>query len=228
MLIKVSVPIREANYSGDSPNKIAMEREHMAVRNDTSKESENPRESRRNPEEQTSEAARRASDEAAQAARTAADETAATTRQTTDAAADIAQSNAEAMQKTVESGMAMASDVARRSLDQFARVLGVPSSESEQTVRQAASNTRAIVQCGTVLARGTQDLSRELLDQTRDSLQKNMEGMNRLFSARSPQDAIAIQSGLARDNIEAMVKQGHLIAERILTVTDQAMGKIRM
>lgn len=200
----------------------------MAVRNDTSKESENTRDERRNAEEQASRAARRATDEAARAARTAADETAATNRQTADAAAEIAQSNAETVQKTVESGMAMASDVARRSFDQFVQLLGVPTSGSEETVQEAASNARAIVKCGTVLARGTQDLSRELLDQTRDRVQKNMESMRGLFGARSTQDAIAIQSGLARDNFEAMVQQGHLIAERILTVTDKAMREIRI
>jgi len=205
-----------------------MESAMMAVRNDTSKETESAPEGRRNPEERAADATRRATDEAAQAFRTAADETAATARQTTDAAADIARSNAEAMQNTVESGMAMASDVARRSLDQFAEVLGMPRSGSEQTVRQAATNAQAIVQCGTVLAHATQDLSRELLGQTRDRMQKNMEGMNRLLSARSPQDVFAIQSSLARDNIEAMVQQSHLIAERMLTVTDQAMGKIRV
>jgi hypothetical protein len=177
--------------------------------------------------ERSADAGRRVVEEADQASQAAAQETAAAAQETRAAAADLAKSNAEAMQKTVESGMAIATDVAQRSFGQFAETLGLAGRGSEQTAQQTASNTQAIMKCGTVLARATQDLSGELLDETRDRIRKNIEGMNSLLRARTPQDAFAIQSGLVRENMETMVHQSRRIAERMLSAADQAMGEIR-
>lgn len=197
-----------------------------APRRDTNDETNKAEAAGRDATKQAADAGLRAADEVAHTARVMADEAGAAAQRTAGAAADIALSSAETVQQSVQSGLDMAAQMTERTITQFTRVWGLPDRGTEETARQATCNVQTIMDCGTVIAHGLQDISREWLGQAQERLQKNLDGVNALLRARSPQDAIAVQSDLARDNLEALLQQSRRVSERIVAVADEAMGKI--
>lgn len=189
---------------------------------DARRESEDRSKSNRNAS-QTSERARREFEETT---RRGAEEAAEVTANTTEAVADIGRTSAETAQQNLRSGLEIASQVTERSLQAFTRVMGLPSREVEEANQQASRNVQTILSCGTVLAHGFQDMSRELATRAQDRVQRNIDGVNRLMRARTPQDALVIQSDLVRGGLEDFIEGSRRVSELMLGVADEAMEKI--
>ena len=85
--------------------------------------------------------------------------------------------------------------------DQFTQALGFNGPQTEELARRSSQNVQAVTQASTVLARGFQEASDEVLRSAQDRLTKNVDGLNRLAGCRSVQDFVAVQSDLARDNL---------------------------
>ena len=83
--------------------------------------------------------------------------------------------------------------------DQFTQVLGFNGPQAEELARRSSQNLQAVSQASTVLARGAQEVSHEVLGLVQDRLQKNVDAVSRMAGVRSVQDFVAVQSDLARD-----------------------------
>src|SRR5215212_365172 len=114
---------------------------------------------------------------------------------------------------------------AQRVADEFGRVFGV-GGQNEDLTRQATQNLEAITETGSVLMRGFQDVSREWLDVMQERLRKNAEGMTKLAQCRTLPDLAAVQSDLARDNLNQIIDLTRRIAERSMKVADVAAKTI--
>ena len=114
---------------------------------------------------------------------------------------------------------------AQRVADEFGRVFGV-GGQNEELTRQATQNLEAITETGSVLMRGFQDVSREWLDLMQERLRKNTEGMTKLAQCRTVPDLAAVQSDLARDNLNQIIDGTPRIAERSMKVADEAAKTI--
>src|SRR5919202_1179374 len=113
--------------------------------------------------------------EAARTARIVADETANAGQHATQAGAEIARSNVETMQQAVQSSLNMAAQVAEHSVEQFTSIFGLSDERAEETAQQSSRNIEAIAECNTVLARGSQDISREWVSLAQDRLRRNLD-----------------------------------------------------
>ena len=102
---------------------------------------------------------------------------------------------------------------AQRVADEFGRVFGF-GGQNEDLTRQATQNLEAITETGTILMRGFQDVSREWLELTQERLRKNAEGMAKLAQCRTLPDLAAVQSDLARDNLNQIIDLTRRMAER--------------
>ena len=131
-------------------------------------------------------------------------------REATDRAEDVMQTGIQAAQRVAE---------------EFGRVLGV-GGQNEDLTRQATQNLEAITETGSVLMRGFQDVSREWLELTQERLRKNAEGMTKLAQCRTLPDLAAVQSDLARDNLNQIIDVTRRIAERSMKVADEAAKTI--
>ena len=131
-------------------------------------------------------------------------------REATDRAEDVMQTGIEA---------------ARRVAEEFGRVLGV-GGQNENLTKQASQNLEAITETGSVLIRGFQDVSREWLDLMQERLRKNAEGMTKLAQCRTLPDFAAVQSDLARDNLNQIIDLTRRIAEQSMKVADEAAKTI--
>jgi hypothetical protein len=131
-------------------------------------------------------------------------------RESTDRAEDVMQTGIQAAQRVAE---------------QFGRVFGV-GGQNEDLTRQATQNLEVITETGSVLMRGFQDMSREWLDVMQERLRKNAEGMTKLAQCRTLPDLAAVQSDLARDNLNQIIDVTRRIAERSMKVADEAAKTI--
>src|SRR3954471_21554904 len=130
----------------------------------------------------------KAADQAARTARTVTDEAARVGEQTARAGADIARRGTETARDTFQAGLNTANETFQRLSDQFTKALGLNGPQSEELTRRSSQNLQAVSQASTVLARGAQEATREVLSLIQDQLQKNVEAVSRLASTRSVQD----------------------------------------
>src|SRR5215210_1041007 len=122
----------------------------------------------------------KAADEAARTARTVTDEAARVGEQTARAGADVFRRSTETARDTLQAGLNTATQTFQHMTDQFNQTLGFNGPQAEDLARCASQNIQAVSQANTVLTRGFQEVSNEVLRSAQDRLQKNIDGMNRL------------------------------------------------
>lgn len=139
------------------------------------------------------------------------------------AGVESAQTMAQAMQDAVANSFGAFSELARRSTAQALPLMGRPvEGEAQGLTEEAAHNLRAIAQSGTALARGLQDVSREVVARSQQRLQRNLDGLHALARCRSMSDFVEVQSSLLRDNLEQTMENSRRLAELTLQMTDEA------
>ena len=132
------------------------------------------------------------------------------------------QSMARTMQQALENSFGAMSELTRRSTGQVTQGFSVTGGDAQGLTEQASQNLRVAAQSGAALARGFQDIAREAFEMSQRRLQRNLEGFNALASCRSPQDLVAVQSGLIRDNLEQTVENSRRLAELTIQMADEA------
>jgi hypothetical protein len=133
-----------------------------------------------------------------------------------------AQTMVQAMQEAVQNSFSTFSELARRSTGQTMQIVGQPESNTQGLTEEAAHNLRAVAQSSTALARGLQDVSREVAERSQKRLQRNLDGLQALARCRSMGDLLEVQSSLLRDNLEQTVENSRRIAELTIQMADEA------
>jgi hypothetical protein len=135
------------------------------------------------------------------------------------AGVESAQTMAQAMQEAVSNSFGVFSELARRSTGQ---TLDQPDGTTRGLTEEAAHNLRAVAQSSTVLTRGLQEVSREVVSRSQQRLQRNLDGVQALARCRSMTDLVEVQSSLLRDNLEQTLENSRRLAELTLQMTDEA------
>jgi phasin family protein len=182
----------------------------------------NPRQAERDLNEAAHESTRRATEETGRAARAAADTGASAAR----TGADLLQRNAETMQEAWKSGSKVASQLTKQSVEGLTRAFGITGEPAEQAAAQSSRNLECIVQSGTVFAGGMQNISREMVEFARKRVEQNLHRIDTLANCRTPQEFLAAQSDLVRDNIEHLVQSTRRISEISMEMADEAARRM--
>jgi len=181
-----------------------------------------PREIDREATEITKETARKMEEETSRAARTAAEAGAGAAR----AGADMFQRNAATAQHALDSGSKMMSELVEQSVQRVARTFGFAGEKGQRATQQSARNTEAIVESGTIIAEGLQTIQRELVEFARKRMQQNLQLADAAMGCRTPQEFLAVQSNVVRDNLEHFVHSTRRIAEISMEMADEAARRI--
>ena len=168
-----------------------------------------------------------AADEAARTARTVTDEAARVGEQTARPGADIANRGTEAARNAVEAGLNTATQTFQRVSDQFTKALGFNGPQAEELSRRSSQNLQAVSQASSVLMKGAQEVSHEVLGLVQDRLTKNIDGLSRLAGCRSVQDFVAVQSDLVRDGLQQVIDTNKRVAEVSVRIADEAARSIQ-
>jgi hypothetical protein len=133
------------------------------------------------------------------------------------------QTMVRAMQEAVANSFGAFSELARRSTGQAMPMVGRRAEgEVQGLTEEAAHNLRAVAQSGTALARGLQDMSREVVERSQQRLQRNFDGLQALARCRSMTDFVEVQSSLLRDNLEQTLENSRRLAELTIQMADEA------
>jgi hypothetical protein len=135
------------------------------------------------------------------------------------AGVESAQTMAQAMQEAVTNSWGAFSELARHSTGQ---TIDQPDGTTGGLTEEAAHNLRAVAQSSTVLTRGLQEVSREVVTRSQQRLQRNLDGLQALARCRSMTDFVEVQSSLLRDNLEQTLENSRRLAELTLQMTDEA------
>jgi phasin family protein len=136
--------------------------------------------------------------------------------------ADVAREAAETTQETIRAAVDTASQTIQRSADQFARSFGFSGHQGEELARQSTRNLEAMTECGAMLLRGFQEISREWVSLAQHRVQKNLDGVQALAACRTVQDVVATQTELLRENMQEIVDSSRKIAETSVKVASEA------
>ena len=138
------------------------------------------------------------------------------------AGADFFESTANAVEQVWRSGLDIASHFAERSSNQLARSIGLSDEKAQEATEQSSRNIEAIVQSSRAYADAIQSISREMSDFCKERMDRNLEKMSALMRSRTPQELIAAQSDLLRDNMEGFLQSSRRLAEASVDVAEEA------
>jgi hypothetical protein len=151
------------------------------------------------------------------------------TRKNDGAAEQNLRKAAEDLRGTVRDASEIAgdtADVVRQASDRVVEQLGQVSTTQEKAVKDIINRTQQnlsnMMQTGVKLVDGYQAIMREWADYTRSAVQCNIDGMNSIMRARTPQDLIAAQSELLNAEVRVMLNSGVRISEATLRVARDA------
>jgi hypothetical protein len=140
--------------------------------------------------------------------------------------ADVFAQNAEAMQRALQSGLSLATQLSEESLEQFARLLDLAGERTKKASEHSARQVEAIMQSSTVLSGGFGAISREWIDFARNRLSCQRDRATRALRARTPQDLAVIQTEMLRDNIEGFLQSFRRVAEVSARVSEDAVRRL--
>jgi hypothetical protein len=137
------------------------------------------------------------------------------------ASSEILRTNVEAaqdaMRTSLESGMRAFEDMAQN----MSRVFGVATPDP-QLAEHSVRNVRAVSQASTALARGGQEASRAWFELAQQTVRTNLEALSQVASCRTVQDLVAVQTDLARNNLQRAIEGGQTMARASTQAIEEA------
>jgi len=179
----------------------------------------NQRQSERESTEALQGAARRSAE---QATRTMTDATERTAR----AGAEAIRRNAENISSHWRTNSEAANRLAGRSMERLSRVFGISGDAVRQTMQRSSGNLQALVEGTTIVAGGLQNVAEEWMRFAQSRVEANLDHFDDLMGCRTMQDCLALQTEIARANLEALLQSVRRAAELSTHVADEAMRKI--
>ena len=141
--------------------------------------------------------------------------------ETLQASVDNAQTVTRVMQEAMQTSFGTLTELAHRSIGQTLNLTNRSEGDARPVSEETADNFWAVAQSGNALARGLQDVSREVVDRSQKRFRRNLEGLQALVQCRSITDLFEVQSSL-RDNLEHTIENSRQIAELTIQMAVEA------
>ena len=179
----------------------------------------NPRQAERDTIEAGHEATRRSADQASQVGRTMSDAAENTAR----AGSEAFRRNAESISRSWRESSQAATRIAERSMDQFSKLFGFSGDGARETMQQSAGNVQALIDSSTAVVSGLQNASGEWARFVQNRIEENLDHFEELLGCRTPQECMALQTRIVRDNLEALLQSARRASELSTKLADEAV-----
>jgi len=128
--------------------------------------------------------------------------------------------------ETVSDAVDATREMSGRTTEQPDRMSELRNKASKELAGRTHQNLDVMIRTGIKLADGFQWIMKEWADYTRNAMQCNIDGMNSIMSARTPQDLLAAQSELLTAETRVMLNSSVRISEAMLRVAKDAAQSI--
>ena len=128
--------------------------------------------------------------------------------------------------ETVSDVVGPSREISERTDEQLGQMSALRDKAAKELASRTQRNLGIMIQTGTRLADGFQTIMREWADYTRNAMQCNIDGMNSIMRARTPQDLMAAQRELMNAEVRVMLNSGIRISEATLRVASDAVQSI--
>ena len=119
-----------------------------------------------------------------------------------------------------------ATRIAERSVDQFSKLFGLTGDTARETMQQSAGNVQALLESSTFVIDGLQNVSGEWMRFVQNRIEENLEHFEEFLACRTPQECLALQTRVLRDNMEALLHSAHRSAEVSTKLADDAVRRM--
>jgi hypothetical protein len=120
----------------------------------------------------------------------------------------------------------MTGQVTGQVVEQLGQMSAMQDKASKELAGRTQQNLGVMIQTGIKLSDGYQSIMREWADYIRNAMQCNIDGINSIMRARTPQDLMAVQSELLNAEVRVMLNSGVKISEVTLRVARDAAQSI--
>jgi hypothetical protein len=190
----------------------------------------NPRQNERSTREAVEETFRNATDTGFETTRRTAEQAqtmADVGRQATTATADAARQNAERTSDAWRSaGNAFGGRIVERSVEQFSHLLELAGGNTQNAMERCFHNLQAMTESGTHIADGFRNASAEWMTFTQNSIGRNLDRVTALMGCRSIDECVAVQSELARENLDGFLQSARRTSEISAKSVEEAVRRI--
>jgi hypothetical protein len=138
------------------------------------------------------------------------------------AGVELMQRNAETMQHALHCGARLAARMSERSADRLGCSVGMAGQSADNAALKSSRNCEAVVHAGTVLTQIAQRLCEEWADMARARMDRGFDRIDAFLQCRTPQDLVALQSEVMRDNIETLVAYARKAGEHSARLAAEA------
>jgi len=98
--------------------------------------------------------------------------------------------------------------------------------ESSQLLGVPSRNIEAVVQSSTIMTEMTQCICEECGDIARARIERGLDRIGAMTRSRTPQDIVALQSEILRDNIETFLSLVRKAGEHSTRLADEARRRV--
>lgn len=133
---------------------------------------------------------------------------------------------AKSMEDAVAQAKSQIESLVKAQQEQFEKASAQVLKSYDEMTALAKENVDAVVQSGTIVAKGAEQAGKQVAAFTQSSFEKNVASSKALFAVKSLNELIELQSAFAKQTLDAIVAESTKLQELSLKVTTEAIAPI--
>jgi phasin family protein len=152
------------------------------------------------------------------------------TKSTVDTATKTMDSMAAASKETLDNFVAAGNDAANKGYEKAFAFSKEQADAMNKNYDQAAAfskeNVDAVVEAGNIAAKGMEAINTQIMNFTKTAFEANMASFSKLMAVKSPQEAVEMQSEMAKTSFDALVAKTTEINEMSTKLANEAIAPV--
>ena len=152
------------------------------------------------------------------------------TKSTVDTATKTMDAMAAASKETLENFVTAGNDAANKGYEKAFTLSKEQADAMNKNYDQAAAfskeNVDAVVEAGNIAAKGMEAINTQIMNFTKAAIADNMAAFSKLMGVKSPQEAVEMQTELAKTSFDTLVAKSSKIGEMGTKLANEAIAPV--